>query len=408
MSTHIATDLRAQLVEDALDVWAPSYPRRVNRHQRWVNSHDETVSNLFTAEEQDGNSPFISTYAFPRGHSKDDNIPEVDTLFIDFDFEGGAYVSGSGNREAWRRDLSHLLVRVRRVAQHIHDSGKGGWRASLSGHKGVHLFLDFPPLDPDTSFSKVVNGLDDYATELVDYISCQTGIESLSDYVDVTSSDLGRLCRVPNTLHTGATSSFGERRFCVPITIAELSEITVDRYEELTSAPRPVPQERSPNAEVHDVLTQYVRNATEHNHVDTSGWSTTNWGRVDEYKELSNDDIELEDIKFLTSDRPCVWRFYQRDDKYQYGAQSHYMELFCIRELVEHRVPIGTMIEFLDSAPEFDEEYSRRRIKEVIARDYNRFSIETVLRNAREFCGYDYCALCQSVLDDNPKLQHHA
>jgi len=404
----MATDLRAQLVEDALDVWAPSYPRRVNRHQRWVNSHDETIGNLFTAEEQSGNSPFISTYAFPSGHPKNDNIPEVDTLFIDFDFEGGAYVSGSGNREAWRRDLSHLLVRVRRVAQYIHESGREGWRASLSGHKGVHLFLDFPPLDQNASFSKFVHGLDDYATELVDHIASETGIDSFSDYVDVTSSDLSRLCRVPNTLHGGAVESFGEPRFCVPVTIEELAEITVDEYEELTSAPRPVPQERAPNSDVHEVLTQYVRTATEHTHVGTSGWSTTDWGRVDEYKENSNDDVSLEDVKFLTADRPCVWRFYERDDKYQYGAQSHYMELYCIRELVEHDVPVETMIAFLDSAPQFDEDYSRRRIQEVIARDYNRFSIQTILRNAPEFCGYDDCALCQSVLDENPNLQHHA
>lgn len=395
----MVTDLRKELIRNALNVWAPSYPRRVNRTQAWADGPSEAVDYLLEAEGDGFDAPFVSTYSFPRGHTKHGNIPQIDTLFIDFDFEDGDYESGSGNEEAWRRDLSHLLVRVRRVAKYIQREGATGWRASLSGHKGVHLFLDFPEIDSDAgTFQQFINGMSEYADDLVAHIEDETGLESLHNYVDVTSSDLGRLCRVPNTIHGGATDSFGETRFCVPVSIDELASIDVDGYLEYTRAPRPVDFHREPNQEVHDILSQYIRTAATNESRSRAAPAVVDWSLVDEYKQNSNDNIELEDLEFITADRPCVWKYYEREDKYQHGQQSHYMELFCIRELIEHNVPIDVMVEFLDSAPEFDEEYSRRRVKEIIAHDYRRFTISRLLQKAPEFSGYDDCSLCQAVM----------
>jgi hypothetical protein len=400
---------REDLLYEALDVWAPDYPRRVNRTQEWTNTHSETVDHLLTAEGSAENAPYISTYSFPNGHTKHDNIPRINTLFIDFDFEDGDYTRGSGNVEAWRRDLSHLLVRVRRVAQYLHESGRPGWRASLSGHKGVHLFLDFPALDTELgAFRQYTAGLSEYADDLLGHIADEIGMESLHEYVDVTSSDLGRLCRVPNTLHGGATDSFGEDRYCVPVSIEELADITVDDYVAYTQEPRGPRSGREPNERVGSILSQYIRSATTSNVTRDSSPSIVNWSRVSDYQNQSNDRITLGDIEFLTSDRPCVWKFYNRDDKYRHGFQSHYMEMYCIRELVYHNAPIDVIVEFLDSAPEFNETYSRRRVREVIAHDYNRFSVEAILRNAPEFCGYDDCSLCQSILTDEDELSINA
>jgi hypothetical protein len=402
----MVSELRRELIRNALDVWAPHYPRRVNRTQEWADTPSEAVDYLLEAEGKNYNAPFVSTYAFPRGHTKHGNIPQIDTLFIDFDFEDGDYEAGSGDEDAWRRDLSQLLVRVRRVAEYIENEGTTGWRASLSGHKGVHLFLDFPQIAHDAgTFQQFINGMSEYADDLVAHIEAETGLDSLHNYVDVTSSDLGRLCRVPNTVHGGATESFGETRFCVPVSIEELTSISVDNYAEYTRAPRPVDFHREPNQEVHDVLSQYIRTASDgSSRTRRGGPSVVDWSLVEDYREKSNDSIELEDLEFITADRPCVWKFYQRDDKYQHGQQSHYMELFCIRELTEHNVPIDVMVDFLDSAPEFDEEYSRRRIKEIIAHDYNRFTIRRLLQNAPEFCGYDDCSLCQAVIAEEDGL----
>lgn len=391
--------LRELLVRQALDVWAPSFPRRASRSQQWVDGVNDAALCLLDAEQDAGNFPFISVYSFPRGHSKHDNIPKVDTLFIDFDIEDGDYVSGSGDRAAWRRDLSKLLVRVRRVAKHLDKSGATGWRAALSGHKGVHLFLDFPELPPSAGeFREFTTGMTEYADDLVDQLQEETRIDDLNRWVDVTSADLGRLCRVPNTLHGGATESFNEQRFCVPISIEELAQISVDKYIDYTSVPHPVSFEREPNQDVHDVLVQYVRTASPGEGQGNTSSSVIDFSRVEQYNDAANDKVELADVRMMTSDRPCVWRFHERADKYQYGYQSHYAEMWCIQELIEKMVPVDVIVDFLDSAPEFDEEYSRRRIREIIAHDYNRFSLSAVQENAPEFVGYDDCGICNRVL----------
>lgn len=391
-------------VRSALEVWAPTWPRRLTRRQWWASGPRKATRMLVDAEADPSNSPFISVYSFPNGHTSDGNAPRVSTLFIDFDFEDGDYEAGSGDTDAWRRDISHLLVRVRRVARYIRDSGRPGWRASLSGHKGVHLFLDFPPIEPEEgNLYSFINGMDNYANSLIDHIAEETGLRSLHNYVDVTSSDMGRLCRVPNTLHRGASESFGQDRFCVPVSIDELANLTVDDYIEYTSATRPMPwHSRHENERVGEIITQQIRNATSRaTSRATKDYSVSyDTSLVDEYAKQSNDDITLGDVRFLTSDRPCVWKFHERDDKFQRGSQSHHMELFCIREMVEHNVPIGVMKEFFNNVDEYDSRETEVRIKEVIARDYERFNVKTNHRKAPDFCNYDDCGLCQRISND--------
>jgi hypothetical protein len=395
-------------IRSALQTWAPTYPRRAGVHQEVVESESAAVDRLLAADDSPDDIPFLSTYAFPRGHTTANHIPRVDTLFIDFDFDGGNYESGSGDVRAWRQDLSQLLVRARRVASYILESGQAAnWRAALSGHKGVHLFLDFDPIPPSAgSQEQFAAGTEQYAHDLIDHIADETRLRSLPRYVDVTSSDLARLCRAPNTLHGGATDSFGDERYCVPVSIEELADIDVDTYLELTAEPREAPRTaRDPSAEVADVIQRYVTTAEATSADYVQGTSTVNYSLVEDYQERANENITLEDIQFLTADRPCVWNFYQRDDKYQHGQQSHYMELFCIRELLEHNVPIDVIHDFLDSAPEYDEEYSQERIEQIISRDYNRFTVEKILRNAPEFAASEGCQLCQRVIGENDDLR---
>jgi len=391
-----------RLLSDAVSVWAPNYPRKVNKHQSWEQGIHGTVKALASAEQDEDNEPFISVYSFPNGHTSDGGIPKVDTLFIDFDIEDGDYKRGSGNEDAWLRDMSHLLVRVRKVARYISEHGRDGWRAALSGHKGIHLYIDFEPIDTSVGdYGQFVTGLGEYANELIETLEDATGIE-LQEYVDVTSSDLGRLCRVPNTIHSGASASFGEERYCVPVSIAELSEMSPDLYRALTKKPRPVPWEsRTENTDVSEQISKRVATAKKSLSSQSSrSPSYKDESLVPQYKEeVANDDITLDDVKFLTSDRPCVWAFYERDDKWDYGVQSHNMEMYCIRELQWHNVPIDVMKQFFDSAPGYDEEYTERRIKEVISRDYNRFRTDTMLQLAPEFMASDGCQRCKEIIE---------
>lgn len=380
--------IRKQLVKNALQVWAPDYPRRVNRTQEWLSNIDDATTLLEHAESDPDNRPYISTYSFPDGHTKNGNIPRINTLFIDFDFDKGDYDPENPDISAWRRDISKLLVRVRRVAAFLDESDAVGMRAALSGHKGVHLFVDFPNLSlEDVEFQQCINGMNAYAEAFIDELINETGVTSLRKYVDVTSADLGRLCRVPNTIHGGATEIFGEERYCVPITISELASITPDSYIEYTSSPRTPPESRIENEDVAEILRQHIKTASDgtSRNQGTRSAATIDWSRVEEYKETQNEQITLEDIPLLTSDRPSLWEFYKRNDKYQHGDESHYMEVFCINELLYHNVPVSVIIEFLDSAPEFDEQYSRNRIRTIIAHDYSRFSRQAVKQNAPTF-----------------------
>jgi hypothetical protein len=400
---------RAALIAEALQTWAPTYPRRVGRKQRWTQNFSETTRLLLDEEGTGSGRPFVSTYSFPRGHTKENAVPRIDTLFIDFDFDDGDYVRGSGDVDAWRRDMSHLLVRARKVASVIASGDRtASWRASLSGHKGIHLFLDFEPLDTELGdFRQYVAGLSEYADELVTQLSEATGIRDLDNYVDVTSGDLGRLCRAPNTRHSAATESFGEDRYCVPVSITELMTMTPEDYEHFTQSPRePSAERRSPSSDAAEIIEHHIRDATPTKSYGSGGHiSSVDWNRVKAYREQSNDELTLDDVRFLTSNYPCVWEFHEREDKFEYGNQSHEMETHCIAVLLENNISIDVIKEFLSTSPDYDEQYTEERIRELIARDFSPYSTPKLLRRAPEFCGYDWCKRCQNVLQDDAELR---
>lgn len=392
-----------------LDAWAPDWPRRATRNQVWVDNPQQAVQALLSAEPVEDDSPFISVYSFPRGHTKQNHVPAVNTLFIDFDFDGGEYKPGSGDRDAWQRDLSHLLVRARKVAQYIRDSGVAeNWRASLSGHKGIHLFLDFPEVDPRAGdLDQFVAGMNEYANGLVEHIADETRMQSLQRYVDVTSSDMGRLCRIPNTLHGGAAASFGEERFCVPATIDEVATLTPSEYERLTQEPRSdIEVRRVPSEKAGAVVTQHIEtsNGSRGGYSTSASSSIVDWSRVDDYIERSNDNLTLADAELLLSDMPCVLDFIEREDKFQYGNQSHEMESHVIAKMIQSNFPIEVIKEAMSNAPEYNPEYTERRVRELVARDFNPYSTKKLLRRAPEFMNTPGCQNCKRVIEQSDDL----
>jgi hypothetical protein len=296
-----------------------------------MNSVDETVSHL-ASEARASRPGFVSTYSFPRGHSKDGNIPKVDTIFVDFDIQGEQYdpSNGKDSEMYWEIEMSDLLIRVRNLAQKLVDSGDADhWRASLSGHKGVHLFLDFPAIDPDVgSFVQFKTGLRDYADNMIQSLDEMSGGISLDKWVDVVSADLGRLLRQPNTPHPGVEYT-DDVKYCVPVSIEELAEINVKKYKELTDAPRAPPPacQRNESEDAGYKVKQAIRGSKEESLSggSISHSSSYDTSKIEAYQEQSNDRIDVEDIKLLTTDKPFIWKFRQRDDAYQYGEQSRVM-----------------------------------------------------------------------------------
>jgi hypothetical protein len=304
---------------------------------------------------------------------------------FDLDFEG----SKDAPESEWRLDMTALLVRTRMVARALLDSKRSQyWRASLSGHKGIHLYLDFPALDRETGTEvQFRNGVENFTDNLLKEIQSETGLSSLDEYVDVMSGkDFARLTRLPNTIHDGATERFGETRFCVPVTIEELSKIRVDDYVELTRRPRSLSEDhgRVESQHTHDVLVKEIQMAPS-SAVISGSRSSGNYdkSRVESYKENANDGVSLDTLKITLRD--CCWRFHDRDDRFAHGQQSHIMELNCIAEMVAKNAPIELIVEFFAVDENFSEEYTRSKIHDVISYQYNPFKTEKLESQAHVF-----------------------
>ena len=381
------------LLTEALEVWCPTFPRRHSGKmsntrgwgQKQANSHDRIIRNL---NEIKGEAPgFVSVYSFPNGHTREspDNIPRIDTLMFDLDFDGA---KNAPERE-WKREMTALLVRTRMVARQLIEEGLDQyWRASLSGHKGIHLYVDFPAIDVrEGTASQFRSGVEKYTNDLLEKIQSETELTNLNDSVDIMSGeDFARMTRLPNTVHEGATERFGETRFCVPISIKELAEIRVDDYVDLTRRPRSIPDgcRRVESQKIHDVLVRDIQTA-----------SVASWGsshtcgkdtqRIKSYSKNVNEGFTLQSLRVSKRLRPICWEFYDRDDRFEHGQQSHVMELNCIAEMVAQNMPVDLIVDFFAVDEDFDKDYTRKQIDNVLAYDYSPFTTEKLKAQAGVF-----------------------
>ena len=390
-------------LRQAIAVWCPTFPRRAMLRQREC-VNPSSVYSLASGHIDVDNPAFVSVYGFPNGHPKDGHVPAIDTLFIDFDIpSSGEYRSQKPDMDAWRRDMSKLLTRVRAVCKMLVREGRANnFRASLSGHKGVHLYLDFPEIDiGDDTLGQAKAGMGEYSDNLLEYLQSETRMD-LTEWIDVDSSDMARLCRLPNVIHPGASRAFNEDRYCVPVSIRELATIRPGEYIELTQEPRPVPEScrRSPSEKAGNVIAQYIQNASVSNYRRSrSGGSTYDPQAIEAYKDEQNDRITIDDLGFLASQKPCITAFREREDMFNYGSESHHMELNVIGFLVSRNVPIDVIQEYFAVVPEYDEEETLKQIHTVIARDYSEWSCEKIWNKADEFCLGDECRIYRNDYD---------
>jgi hypothetical protein len=391
---------------EASEVFAPDFPRH-SSDDGTIQSPRATRSEFVSALERaaDAGMPgFYSVYSFPRGHPKEGNIPKIDCVFIDLDIAGDHYDPDTGRTdiEDWRRDMSDLLVRSRMIAHAIMDSGKEEhFRVALSGHKGLHLYLDFPEVHPENGdIGQFKSGLASYGEQVMDWLDDLAGGVNIDPWIDVDASDLARLARHPNTPHHGVEHVEGVR-WCVPVTVQELSTIDVDDYLGLTSGPRHLPDGygRVPSDNAHDTLVQLVRTATPSSSRSSSSArrSQSRRSALKEYKETENDDIELDDVLFLTSDKPCIKAFRQRDDAYDYGDASRAMELSIMGRLLDMNVPVDTIHEFFEPIPGYDRSFTNDLLADLLARgnEYGEFNCETICAKGPRFCLGDSCQIYQ-------------
>jgi hypothetical protein len=382
----------------ASGVFAPDYPRQSSNGYTIQDERHSRVEFCQALEEaRDNEMPgYYSVYSFPRGHSRDGNIPKVDCIFIDLDVSD-EYDPKNDKTDfgAWRRDMSALLARARMMASAIIDGGQEQhFRATLSGHKGLHLYLDFPTIAPSNGdFGQFKNGLKEYGEQVMSWLDSTAGGVNIDPWVDVDASDLGRLARHPNTIHHGAAYD-DVTRWCVPITVAELADMTVDDYLDLTEGPRwPDGYVRNPSESAGDKVVQAIRNASASTNTSHGRGSTFDYAAVEQYDEEAKDDIELSDIGFLTANKPCIEAFADRDDAFDHGNASHTMEISIIANFVEMGVPRDVIHEFFAQIPGYREDYTDEQIDKIIGRDYKQFNCENIANRAPQFCLGSNCSV---------------
>lgn len=393
------TQLEKQILQ-ASKVWCPNLspdnPRRASNsasYQEPVVNRFEIVTSLIDAMDA-GKPGFVSTYSFPRGHTDDGkNIPEIDTIFVDFDIPADSEYRQDENKslDAWKRSMSELLVRVQMVAETLVESGKAKhWRASLSGHKGVHLFFDFYPIHhANGTYDQFKNGLNKYGDKMIEQLDEISGGINIDPWVDVDSSDLARLVRHPNTQHP--TAKHVKESWCVPVTIDELVDLTPEKYLSLTSGPRDMPEDysRTPSEEAtKEISTEYIRTATGGASVSNSSTtgSIKDTSKISDYENESNGNISVSDIPFLVSNKPCIMSFVERDDSYQYGIQSRTMEIQIMKELIQKRVPIDVIVNFFRPVDGWNEKDTHKLVTDLISRYNGPFTCKNVWNDAPEFC----------------------
>lgn len=372
-----------ELARTAGLLWAPNFPRKTVDGDTWQFTVTDSDDLLDALERTHGKGAgFISTYSFPHGHSTDGNIPRVDTLMYDLDVPSTKEYA-PGDTERWHQDMSALLARVRIVAKYLVENEMDThWRASLSGFKGIHFYQDFPAIHPDNgNQNQFKSGLKAYSDGMIGFLESETHV-ALAEWMDVDSSDLGRLTRHPNTVHTGATKFFGEQRWCVPVSIRELASIDTDRYVSLTREPREYPGvlERNPDEHAGKVITGYIRQA---GGGDASGGGNDagSFRSFSHYEaNVANQNItSLDDVKLLTADRPCVWAYRERGDQFEYGAASHTMEVYVMSELVWKNVPVSVILDFFRDVEGFTEAETITTLKGVIEANWrNRFTCKRI------------------------------
>lgn len=400
---------------NASKVFAPTFPRWCaddGSTQARRTSRSDFVAALGRASSR-GSPGYYSVYAFPDGHPQWGNIPRVDCIFIDLDVTGDMYDPDSPSMHDWRYDMSALLARARMIADAICDADQEQhFRAVLSGHKGIHLYLDFPPIAPENGTQgQFKNGLALYGETVMDWLDGLAGGVNIHPWVDVDASDLSRLGRHPNTRHHGASHDEVDR-WCVPVTMAELATLTTDDYLSLTSQPRPLPDgyERVPSQTAHDKLVQRIRSAA-----DSSRGSTGDTRRTREeeealrdYRTSQNECIELDDLldPVIMGDKPCVQAFRKRDDAYRHGIASRKMELSIMGRFLDMNVPVEVIHEFFEPIPGYDEQTTNDMLADLLARDnpYGEFNCATicggvdrdgkrVAAQAPQFCLRENCSI---------------
>jgi len=397
---------KRQLIFDVhcLNVWASSFPRRFGTpEQRVVNSAVEVLA-LINKCLREGLSSYISVYDFREGHPSEGGNPVVDRIYIDLDLESPEFKALMLRLEKGEDVLDEVLPLRRTLLAQVIEEAKRlvniliqrgiTPRIVLSGFKGVNIFIDFVPVQ--FSFPGLAKKVLEVFTEKV--------VKGVKIDMSVVG-DLSRICRIPNSLHTKASNVLGRLQFCVPITIDELKSLTVDKYDALCSSQRLMIVKRVESVEVSRELAKIVEeldpddflvNVGRHGYVKDPEL-------VAEYeRETKREVLASEDYEELRM-RTCFKRI-RRESIQLDGSDGHNMRLAAVCEMMMNEISISSIVNWFDFCADFDPEFTRRKVEEIISYGYGRKEINefgevirkpwrcsTIIKKCPSYCLRENC-----------------
>jgi len=369
-----------KLIRDCylLGAWAPRFPRRFgNPYQRWVEGFDSLLELI---KESHGDI-YTSVYAFPdQKHPMSGGNPPISTIFIDLDVESPEFAELKRRWEAGEKVEEKLRsVRGNLLKETIEEAkALVGYlvnqsitpRILLSGFKGLHIFIDFPPVQFSSKEAA--------KTLIRQYVENIKAAIDKNIKLNIDTSvlgDLSRLCRIPNTQNSKASKLLGHPQYAVPITVEECLQLTAETYDELCARQRWFLAKR-------DESSTMLRNLV--NLADDLGELPleSSFDYVRDPEEIEKYEAEctieiLNDADFEDLDIRSCFKYVRRERIALDGSQGHMFRIAAARELACTGLSINSSVRWFDFNPDFDPVKTRRKIEELISHGHmNKFPDE--------------------------------
>jgi len=364
-----------RLIRDihCLGAWSPTFPRRVCKNQFWAEDMEKVLG--YASRPASKADFYVSVYSFPdRLHPKDGGNPPVDSLFMDLDLESAKF---SELRRVWEAGdntvlpellalreelLGDILNHARTLVDYL-VKHKIQPRILLSGFKGIHVFIDFQPVQ----FSSR-----DMAKQILHKFMEELKAETNVAFDPSVFGDVSRLCRIPNTQHFDASKLLGRPQYAVPVTVEELTSLTAESYDQLCSAPRFNPMSREESHEVLVMLSKIEQDMDLDEVAITprrSVSSRTDTTRLEAYereytkKILADEDFDELDI------RPCFKKVRKEKISLE-GGGGHLMRIGAVMEMAIQNLSIASIIRWFDFCDDYDPHKTEASVQDIVSRGY--------------------------------------
>jgi len=369
-----------KLIRDiyCLGAWSPSFPRRFGVPQQ---SNVNDITSLFKAviaSIKKRLGAYISVYSFPEGvHPSEGGNPPIDTIFIDIDLESPAFSDLMTRFEKGDNVVSELLALRHELLGGVIDYAKSLVsvltkqgivpRVILSGFKGLHIFIDLVP---------VQFGSLEMAKQVLTYFTRKLAQDANIRIDTSVCGDLSRLCRIPNTVNVKASKVLGRPQYAVPVAFDKLKTLTPEAYDQLCFTQEFVAVSRVESMDVSRELIKIARDLDPDDiSLNIGKGHVRDPTKVAEYEAECTREI-LTDEEFADLPiRPCFKHVREHCVPLD-GSQGHMMRIAAAMELALADLSISSIVRWFNFLHDFDPDFTRRKVEELISYGYMDKSVD--------------------------------